>query len=280
MKPTSMAFIAVLGVALLFGACGGSKSAEKPASGASESSPAIAAPAAPAKTGMARIGDMSTAWSALYEGNEKAINDYEGMPIMGLVTPPLALAVAVQFDIMNPTNQNGRFEGKLMMAGYNGVYEKAGNLITFDYDDTLQKDGFGPAHKAGTRVKGSGSLDLGKEHFIWQTVNEREGKAIDRGYTEFKRLGDGSMICLALNGHAFNMRGDEEMRDEAIYLHNGAGRYDFVIAKGKTGPGFTVISFADKGDLTKEQVLELFRAAGYEIDKSGGIQDGKLILDK
>jgi hypothetical protein len=201
------------------------------------------------------------------------------MPIMGLVTPPLAFAAAVQFDIMNPNNQDGRFDGKLMMAGYRGFVEKAGARLTFGYDDTLQKDGFGPGNKAGDRQAGKGSLALDKGYFIWESFTERAGNQIDRSYTEFKRLGDGSMICLALSGHSFNYRGEKEARGEAIYLHNGAGRYDFVIAKGKTGPGFNTISFADKGDLTKEQALQLFKAAGYDIEKSGGIQGEMLVLD-
>ncbi len=222
---------------------------------------------------------MANAWNVLYNGNEKAINDYQGMPIMGLVTPPLAFAAAVQFDIMNPNNQDGRFDGKLMLAGYKGFVEKAGAQVTFGYDDTLQKDGFGPGAKAGDRLAASGSLALDTEYFTWETFSERAGKPIDRSRTEFKRLADGSMLCLVLSGHSYNYRGEEEPRGEAIYLNNGAERYDFVIAKGKTGPGFKNISFADQGDLTKAQVLELFKAAGYTIEKAGGIQDGKLVLD-
>ena len=78
---------------------------------------------------------------------------------------------------------------------------------------------------------------------------------------------------------AFDMRGEPGNKDEAIFLHNGPGRYDFVIANGKTGPGFAAISFADKGDLDKAQILQLLKAAGYEIEQSGGIQGGKLVLD-
>jgi hypothetical protein len=53
-----------------------------------------------------------------------------------------------------------------------------------------------------------------------------------------------------------------------------------VIAKGKTGPGFSAVSFADKGDLSKDQALGLFNAAGYAIETSGVIQGGQLALDK
>jgi hypothetical protein len=284
MKKSIIALSVLLCLAFLFCACGKSQPAPAAGSaGASEpaAAPAASAPAAaPSRTGMQKIGDMADAWSALFNRNEKVINEYQGMPIMGLVTPPLAFVAAVQFDIMNPNNQDGRFNGKLMMAGYAGFLEKSGARLTFGYDEKLAKDGFGPAAKAGTRVVGSGSLALDKEYFTWETANERDGKKIERSTTEFKRLADGSMICLALSGHAINFRGDEELKDDAIYLHNGPGRYDFVIAKSATGPGFTAISFADKGDLTKEQALELFRAAGYTIEKSGGIEGGRLVLDK
>lgn len=103
---------------------------------------------------------------------------------------------------------------------------------------------------------------------------------MDLNYTEFKRLGDGSMICLAFNGGTINMRGDEELSDDVVFLRNGRNQYDFVVAKGKNGPEFKSISFADQGDLTKEQAVALFKSAGYAIDQAGGIKDGKLTLDK
>lgn len=280
MKTKLCALIAILALALMFTGCG--KSAPSPAGGAAAPArPDAEAPqaSAPAASGLRAIADMANAWNALYQGNEKAINDYEGMPIMGLVTPPLAFAAAVQFDIMNPNNQDGRFTGKMMLAGYQGFLERAGSRLSFGYDDKLQKDGFGPLNKAGDRVAGKGSLALDPGYFVWETFNERGGQKIQRDYTEFKRLADGSMICIALSGQAFDMRGEAASKDEAIFLHNGPGRYDFVIANGKTGPGFAAISFADKGDLTKAQALELLKAAGYEIEKSGGLQGGKLVLD-
>jgi predicted MPP superfamily phosphohydrolase len=283
MKKRIAVFSVLVCVALLFCACGkspqapaGESAASQPAESPSASSPATA----PAGTGLRNIADMSEAWGALYKQNEKAINDYDGMPIMGLVTPPLTFVASVQFDMLNMDNKDGRFEGQLMLAGYKGFVEKAGPKITFGYDDKLAKDGFGPNAKAGDRTVSNGSLALDKEYYICETFTERAGRKIDRSYYEFKRVPDGSMVCLALSGHVFNFRGDEEPGDEVIYLHNGAGRYDFVIAKGKTGPEFKAISFADKGDLTKEQALELFKAAGYTIETSGGIQGGKLVVDK
>ncbi len=277
MKSKSSALSAILALALMFAACG--KSAPAPSGGVSATAQPAAEAPAPAATGLRTIADMANAWNALFSGNEKAINDYQGMPIMGLVTPPLAFAAAVQFDIMNPRNQDGRFTGKMMLAGHPGFLERAGSRLGFGYDDTLQKDGFGPLNKAGDRVAGKGSLVLDPGYFVWETFNERNGQKIQRDYTEFKRLADGSMICIALSGQAFDMRGEPASQDEAVFLHNGPGRYDFVIANGKTGPGFAAISFADKGDLDKAQALELLKAAGYVIEQSGGIQGGKLVID-
>jgi hypothetical protein len=282
MKKMTMVFSAILCVSLLFSACGSGKAPEKPgADSASASLPAesTAAPAL-AKSGMQKIGDMADAWNELYKQNEAVINRYDGMPIMGLVTPPMTFISTVQFDLLNIDNKDGRIEGKLMFAGYNGFVEKAGAKITFGSDHKLQKDGFGPNAKAGDRNVENGSLALDKEHYNSETFSERAGRKISRSYYEFKRLGDGSMICLAFSGQIFNMRGDEDLSDDVIFLHNGKNRYDFVIAKAKTGPEFKSISFADKGDLTKEQALELFKAAGYTIDQSGGIKDGKLVVDK
>jgi hypothetical protein len=281
MKKEAIVFIVFLSVALSFSGCG--KSSEKPAADtAVVQPPSAAVPAAPssAKAGMQKIGDMADAWSSLYSQNEKVINGYEGMPIMELVTPPTTFIATVQFDLLNINNKDGRFEGNLMLAGYAGFVEKAGAKITFGYDHKLEKDGFGPLAKAGDRNVENGSLLLDKELYISETFSERAGKKITRNYTEFKRLGDGSMVCLAFNGRTLNMRGDEELGDDVVFLRNGRNQYDFVIAKGKTGPDFKSISFADQGDLTKEQAIALFKSMGYAIDQTGGIKDGKLVLDK
>ncbi|HQM63249.1 MAG TPA: hypothetical protein PK176_08030, partial [Acidobacteriota bacterium] len=67
-------------------ACGGGETPSGEPAAASQ--PADSAPAAaPAKAGLQKIGDMAEAWNELYKQNEEAINNYEGMPIMELVTP-------------------------------------------------------------------------------------------------------------------------------------------------------------------------------------------------
>jgi hypothetical protein len=282
MKKNMMLFSALLGVSLLFTACSGGKSPQKAGSdSASASQPVDSRSAvAPAQAGFEKIGDMADAWNELYKQNEAVINGYEGMPIMGLVTPSITFITSVQFDLLNIDNKDGHIEGKLMFAGYNGFVEKAGAKITFGYDHRLEKDGFGPSAKAGDHSVENGSLDLAKEFYICEMFTERAGRKISRSYHEFKRLGDKSMICLAFSGQVFNGKGDEDASDEVIFLHNGKNQYDFVIARAKTGPEFKSMSFADKGDLTKTQAMELFRTAGYTIDQSGGIKDGKLIVDK
>ena len=267
---------------LAFPSCGGARPAEKPAGEAAEAfrPSERAKPPAQVAKGFQKIGDVADAWAALYSQNEKAINNYDAMPIMGLVTPPLTFVGSVQFDLLNTDNKDGRFEGMLLLAGYKGFVEKAGSKITFGYDYKREKDGVGPTAKAGDRNTQNGSLDLSKEHYIADDSSERAGKRITRTYTEFKRLGDGSMICLSVSGHTINVKGDQESASDAVYIHNGKDRFDFVTAKSGAGPEFQKVSFVDKGDLTKEQALEAFKAAGFTIEKTGDVRDGKLFTDK
>lgn len=239
---------------------------------------AVSMAAGPA--GFRKIEDVLDTWSALYKQNEKVLNGYEGMPIMELVTPPLALLTTIQFDMLNPENKDGRFEGKLLLAGFKGSLEKAGSKITFGYDRTLEKNGFGPLAKAGDREVENGSLDLGLKYYQAESSVTRAGKRISRRCVEFKQLADGGMICLIYSGQAFNARGGEEMSDSVIFLRNGKDRYDFVVGKGKIGPAFKNQAFGEKADWTKEKAVEVIKAAGYGIGKSGGIKDGKLVLDK
>jgi hypothetical protein len=272
----------ILIVSLWITACGGGNSPQKTAADStSVSRPAeSAAVSAPVKTGFQKLGDVLEAWNALYNKNEAVLNAYEGMPIMELVTPAMTFIAAVQFDLLNPDNKDGRFEGVLPLAGFKGFLEKAGSKITFGFDRKLEKDGFGPRAKAGDREVENGSLDLDQKYYRAENFIERAEKRISRSYAEFKQLADGTMICLVFDGQTINMRGDEETSDSVIYLHNGKNQYDFVLAKGKTGPGFKSISFGDQGDLTKDKAIEGFKAAGYTIDQTGGIKDGKLVVDK
>ncbi len=277
-------FSLVLLMVVFFTACGGASPEPKSEAVAVESTQAETAGSKStqiaARTGFAKIADISEAWSELYNQNEAILNAYEGMPIMGLVTPPMTFVAGVQYDMLNLDNLDGRFEGKLMLAGFPGFVEKKGTLIRFGYENTLEKDGFAPNDKAGDRTVQSGFFDLNAEYYQAEKSTVRGDRTISRSFTEFKRLQDGSMICIDFNGRAIDGRGNDTSADEVIFLHNGKGRYDFVIAKAQNGPGFEPISFADQGELAKDQAIKLLIEAGYTLDKVGGIQDGQLVLDK
>ena len=240
MRTKIIALSVLLLVAAWTSGCGGKDASQAP-SGETASAAKPAETAAPqaqeaAKKGFQKIGDFMDAWSALYNQNEAVINGYEGMPIMELVTPPMTFIGTVQFDLLNPENKNGRFEGTMMLAGKKGVVEKSGSKITFGYDVVLEKDGFGPLAKAGDREVLKGSLDLDPGYYRAEESTERSGKMIVRSYHEFKRLADGSIICFVFSGQTINARGDEETSDDVIYIHNGKGQYDFVVGKGNHGP--------------------------------------------
>lgn len=264
-------------------ACGGGDNSQPAANtptGAKPAAAPAAVAAAAAKGGMQKISDVSDAWDVLYKQNEKVINGYEGMPIMDLVTPQMTFLMGIQYDMLNMENKDGRFDGTLMLAGYKGFVEKHGSKITFKSEQTLEKDGFGPLAKKGDHKVNSGSLDLDKKYYIAEDFTERAGAKISHAYYEFKMLGDGSMVCLDFSGSSINGKGDSVTSNSVVYLHNGKNQYDFVIGGAKTGPDFKTFSFADKGDLTKQQAIDLFKASGYTIEKSGGIKDGKLVVDK
>lgn len=281
-RMTMIGILTLLSVAFI--ACGGEKAAEPQETAAAVSEPAPPAQealeAAAGQSKYTKISEFSEAWTTLYNQNEAVINGYEGMPIMELVTPQLSFVLSVQYDALNLNNQDGRYEGQLILAGHPGFVEKAGDRITFGSEHVRDKDGFGPGAKAGDKSVHNGFLDLGTGYYHSEEITERAGRKISRGVTEFKVLEDGSMICIDFRGNAFDARGEEALGDQVIFLHNGPGRYDFVVASGKTGPEFTAFTFAEKGNLSKEQAIELFQAAGYTLDKVGGIRDGKLALDQ
>jgi hypothetical protein len=292
MRRKLMLFSFFLCFVLLLTACGGSS----PETAGGEASPAdteVSGGGAPeaelakeepsgvsgSKSGFEKITDIADAWNELYNQNEKAINDYEGMPILELVSPGLAFVTGVQYDLLNMSNKDGRFEGELMLAGFDGFVEKAGSKFTFGYDHVMEKDGFGPSAKAGDRKVENGIFDTDKEFYQAESYTERGGTKILRQYHEFKRLGDGSMICFDFSGNAIDSKGDERTYNTFTFIRNGKDRYDFVIAKAEIGPEFNIVSLANEGDMTKERSIEIFTAEGYSIDKTGGIKDGILFVD-
>ncbi len=229
---------------------------------------------------MKKLGDFVDAWTSRYQANEAVINAYEGMPMLELVTPALALAIGPQFDLLNPGGADGRFDGQLIMAGKKGFIEKKGAVLTFGYSQALDKDGFGPTAKKGDVQILEGSADLALGVITLRNRTERDGKKITASQTEYRLLPDGSMLCLALNGHSIDGKGDPSTYTSFIFLHNGDKKYDFVIARAELGPELPAMTLAEKGDLDKAKAAALATGSGFKVEKSGGVADGKLVLDK
>lgn len=229
--------------------------------------------------GFKKIADMSEAWNDLYSKNERIINNYEGMPVIELASVGMGFISGIQYDLLNMDNKDGRFEGELLMAGYQGFVDKKGSKIVFGYDDVLDKDGFGPNNKAGDRMVENGLFLTDKEYYVSDSFTERNGVKTSRNYYEFKRLKDGSMICFELNASTNDFRGDENIRNNFVFIHLGDNICDFVIASAKTGTEFEKLSLVGKDNLTKEQVVEIAQNAGYTIEKNGGIKDGEFIVE-
>lgn len=226
---------------------------------------------------IASITDLSEYWNSLYKTNEAVINAYEGMPIMELVTPGLCFVTGIQYDLLNLYNEDGRFEGELMLAGYPGYVEKKGSKLTFGYEDIRDEDGFSPSMKAGDKDVESGSCDLDKGYYYADSYTEREGVQISRTTSEFKKQADGSMCTIVMEGRTIDFRNNEELSTSYIFIRSGEGQYDFVIASSAIGTTYDFLSLEE--DMTKEMAFALFEGAGATIENSGHIKDGKLILD-
>jgi hypothetical protein len=301
MKQNLSTLIIVTGAVLALSACGAKDKGQSPDKGpepkaqpadpgATEMAPEMApekpapepkpATDATAKKEMKKLGDFVEAWTRRYQANEAVINAYEGMPIMELVTPALSLAIGPQFDLLNPGGADGRFDGQLIMAGKKGFIEKKGSSLTFGYSHTLDKDGFGPTAKKGDVQILEGSADLAKGSITLRNRTERDGKKITANQTEYRLLPDGGMLCLSLNGHAIDGKGDPSKFSNFIFLHNGDKKYDFVVAKAEFGPELPAVTLAEKGDLDKAKAAALATESGYKVEKAGGVVDGKLVLDK
>ena len=224
------------------------------------------------------ISDYSAAWNEVYNQNEAAINKYDE-PIMELVSPGLEFVSGVQYDLLNMENKDGRFEGELMMAGFPGVLERKGSKMSFGYDYIRDEDGFGPTMKVGDRIVEDGNCDLGKGTYVTETFTERNGQKIERSYSEFKRFKNGEMICLRTYSSSLNFSGEAALSNTCTYIKAGKDKFDFVIGKATQGPAFEKLSFIDKNDLSKDEARQMMEAAGYQIEKSGGIANGILVVE-
>ena len=166
------------------------------------------------------------------------------------------------------------------MAGFPGVLERKGSKMSFGYDYIRDEDGFGPAMKAGDRIVEDGNCDLGKGTYQTENFTERNGQKIERSYSEFKRLKSGEMICLRTHSYSMNVLSQqEELSNTCTYIKAGQDKFDFVIGKATQGPAFEKLSFIDKSDLSKDEARQMMERAGYQIEKSGGIAGGTLIVD-
>ena len=138
MRRKLMLFSFFLCFVLLLTACGGS-SAPEPAGGESaaeeaEVSGGEAPEAEPTKekpsgvpgpkSGFEKINDIADAWNALYSQNEKAINDYEGMPLWNWYRRGLH-CYRCQYDLLTD-NKDGCFEGTLMLPGLTVLLKRQG----------------------------------------------------------------------------------------------------------------------------------------------------------
>lgn len=278
MKLKTLALYIILCMAVVISGCGGSS--DTSSSGVDDQKQAASSKKSDGQSssGFKTISDYADAWNEVYNQNEAAINKHEE-PIMELVTPGLDFVTGVQYDLLNMENKDGRFEGELMMAGYPAFVERSGSKISFGYDFIRDEDGFGPTNKAGDRVAEEGNCDFSKGTYITETFNERNGQKIERSYSEFKRLKNGEMICLRTTSSSLNLKGEADLSNSCTYIKAGKDKFDFVIGKATQGPAFEKLSFIDKSDLSKDEARQMMEAAGYQIEKSGGIAGGKLVVE-
>lgn len=280
MKLKVLALCIILLTTLVTSGCGGGSS--EPA--ATDSEPTGQQPASSEKTdkqsseGLNTISDFSDAWNSAYSLNEAAINNYEGV-IMELATPGLEFLTGIQFDLLNMENKNGRFEGKLMMAGWPGFVEKDGAKIKFGYDTIREEDGFSPSMKAGDRLVENGNCDLAKGTYQTESFTERNGEKVNRNYSEFKQLKNKDMICLVTTSYSVNAMQEAALSNTCIYIKAGKDKFDFVIGKATQGPAFEMLSLLDKDDLSKDEARQMMEAAGYQIKDSGYVENGTLVVE-
>jgi hypothetical protein len=223
------------------------------------------------------ISDISDYWNKLYTANEAAINAYEGMPIMELVTPGMCFISGVQYDILNIFNEDGRFEGNLMLAGYPGFEEKKGSQITFGYEYTLEEDSQFSYSKAGDKTIENGNCDLKTGYYFTESYTDRSGDIIDRSTSEFKLQSDKTMCALVIDGGTISYNNEEKLTTSYIFIRAGEGLYDFAVGQSATGTAFDVLKLED--NMTKDQAISAFEAAGATIVYKGGIKDGVFYVE-
>lgn len=211
-------------------------------------------------------------WNRTYKLHEKAVNAYEGMPVIDIFTVPLPLTSGPMYEILNMENKDGRHEGKLALSGLQAFIEKNGTKSVFGYDTLREQDGSGPNSKAGDRLVENGIFEADKGYFKTENQVERDGNTVDKTVAEYLRSPGGVFAAMYQYGSEFDARGDERKSTTAVFLLMGEKQYRFVVAKGEAGAAFQETALKD--GMTAEEAEDLLAKAGYRIQSTGGVQDG------
>ncbi len=218
-------------------------------------------------------------WTDLYDANAPVLND-SGELLIEAAFPSLAFITAGQYDFLNLFNKDGRYEGALLLAGWNGFVEKNGPNFTFGYEGIREEGGWGPSNQVGDKLVEQGNCEINDGHYYVESYTERDGSLIYRTTADFQLMGDGSIICFYMTGEFFDARGNESPHAKTVYIRNGPGRFDIVVAKSdEIGPEFETFLVSQHGDVTKEDAIRMFEEAGYTIDYSGSIVGNAFVLD-
>lgn len=223
------------------------------------------------------IAGIVEEWSRLSTLHEEAVNGYDNMENMflplQLVGPELTLALVTEYDLLNINNQNGRFDGTLMLSGHPAFVEKNGAKLVFGSDYTVPDDGNTYSYEPGDRLVENGEADLSKIWIKSEDSVEHAGKMISRTYIEVLKMADGGMALLYFAGRV----SDSGSVTDAVFLRVSESAYEYVVASSQAGVDFDILSLGNGFD--KAQALSMLQNAGYAITESGTDVDGKLVAD-
>lgn len=221
--------------------------------------------------------DFKDYWEMMYNLNEDAYTGWNDIPTYA-TDPVFCLLTAFQYDMLNTGNSDGRHEGELILNGNMGFIEKNGSQYTFGYDDIRDADGFGPSSKKGDRLFETGYYDASAGTYFVDSYDERDGMKIDRTTSTYQVEEDGSISCYIIEASIFDARGDEKPSNVFIFIRNGDGRYEYVIAEGAIGTEYEMFTLEE--DMTNEKARKVFEDAGYEITDIGSIQGSSITNER
>lgn len=276
-KILSFGLLIVLTIGILAG-CGTKDAANTSSMTSEQQGGTSAKPAKAQDTGSTKgkrfdsLKDFCDAVTEIESKHEAIINEYDGMPVIEVPAAFMPIVTAPIFEMLNLDNKDGRFEGDNPISGVKQFIEKKGPNITFGNDYIRHKDGFSPNDKKGDRVVANGSFDGNKGIFKLEEYSQRDGVYISKTNIWCRLTDDDTVLLFYQFGNNTDIRGDEKISDTAIFLTTGKNHYDFVIARNTSGPNYAVLPCeAD----TVEEAQKLFTEKGYEIDRTGGIKNGK-----